>query len=88
MKLAKGFITQDVRGTQMMVAAGPAAKKFNGMVRANETAAFIINCLKKNTTEEKIIKAVLDEYDTTEEIAAEQVRKIIDQLRGIGAIDE
>ena len=50
MKLKTGFITHQVGKEQMMVAAGPAAKVFHGLVRSNETAAFIVNCLKKETT--------------------------------------
>ena len=46
MKLKEGFITHTLQGQQMMVAAGPAARLFRGVVRSNETAAFIIDCLK------------------------------------------
>lgn len=45
MKLKEGFITHQIQNTQMMVAAGEAAKHFHGLVRSNETAAFIVDCL-------------------------------------------
>ena len=49
MKLKSGFITHNVGKTQMMVATGSASSTFHGLVRSNETAAFIVNCLKKET---------------------------------------
>ena len=57
MKLKTGFITHTIGKEQMMVATGPAGKDFHGLVRSNETAAFIVDCLKKETTEEEIVAA-------------------------------
>ena len=87
MKLKEGFITHTLQGQQMMVAAGPAAKLFRGVVRSNETAAFIIDCLKEETTKQEITAKLCAEYDVSAERAAECVRKVLEQLRGIGAIE-
>ena len=40
MKLKKNFVTQDVGDSQVMVSTGRT--DFNGMVKSNKTAAFII----------------------------------------------
>lgn len=87
MKLKEGFITHTLQGQQMMVAAGPAAKLFRGVVRANETAAFIIDCLKAETTEHEIVRKLCEEYDVSNERASAGVRKVLEQLREIGAIE-
>lgn len=87
MKLKNGFITHRIQDTQMMVAAGEAAKHFNGLVRSNETAAFIINCLKNDTTEEDIVEKILSEYDVSREIAAKDVKVVLEKLYSIGAIE-
>lgn len=86
MKLKPGFITHNVGKEQMMVAAGPAAKHFHGLVRSNETAAFIVNCLKKETTEEAIVDAMLAQYDAPRETVAEDVHQVVEKLRKIGAL--
>lgn len=86
MKLKPGFITHNVGKEQMMVAAGPAAKQFHGLVRSNETAAFIVNCLKKETTEEAIVDAMLEQYDAPRETVAQDVHRVVEQLRQIGAL--
>ena len=87
MKLKKGFITHVLQGQQMMVASGPAAKTFRGIVRSNETAAFIIDCLKSETTEQAITARLCAEYDVSEERAAAGVHGVVNKLREIGAIE-
>lgn len=86
MKLKEGFVTRDMAGEQIMVATGAA--KFSGFVRANTTAAFIINCLKEETTQQQIVDAMLQTFDASKEQIEADVEKVLSQLRGIGAIDE
>ena len=87
MKLREGFITHTLQGQQMMVASGPAAKVFRGIVRSNETAAFIIDCLKTETTETAVTARLCAEYDVSAERAAAGVRTVVNKLREIGAIE-
>lgn len=86
MKLKEGFVTRDMGGEQIMVATGGA--DFSGIVRSNETAAFIINCLKEETTVEAIVEAMGKEYDAPAQTIAAGVEKVLTQLRSIGALDE
>lgn len=87
MRLKKGFITHTIQDTQMMVAAGEAAKSFHGMVRSNETAAFIVDCLKSETTEEEIVQSLLARYDVDEDTARRDVKGILRKLDSIGAVE-
>jgi hypothetical protein rflaF_17579 len=86
MKLKKGFITHNSDGEQILVATGNA--QFSGIVRSNDTAAFIVECLKKETTEKEIIKKMTEKYDASDKVISADVKKIIRTLRSIGAIDE
>ena len=86
MKLKDNFITQEIEDTQFLVAVGES--KFNGIVRSNRTAAFIVNCLKEETTKERIVNAMCAQYDAPKERIEIDVEKILDKLRGIGAIEE
>ena len=54
MKINKAFITHDDGGQKLLVSTG--ASKFSGLVRSNETAGFIIDCLENDTTEAEIMK--------------------------------
>ena len=85
MKLKDNFITHETDGEQIMVAAGGS---FAGMVRSNATAAFIVDCLKTETTEADILENMLAKYDGDAKVMAEDIKMIIGKLRTIGAIDE
>ena len=86
MKLNKQFVTKDIGNTQVMVAVGSAA--FSGVVRSNKTAAFVVDQLKEDTTKEKIVAAMLEKYEVTEERASADVDRILEKLRSIGALEE
>lgn len=85
MKLKENFVTQEMDGEQIMVAAGG---DFAGMVRSNATAAFIVDCLKTETTQEAILDAMCRKYDAPREVMAAGVNKVLGNLRKIGALDE
>lgn len=87
MKLKDGFHTHMAGDKQVM--AGVASTGFSGLVRSNATAAFIIDQLKEETTEEQIVQTMLARYENApEEQIRTDVRKVLDALRGIGAIAE
>ncbi|MCH5300391.1 MAG: PqqD family protein [Ruminococcus sp.] len=86
MKLKNGFITHEMGDQQVMVAAGDT--DFGGLVRSNKTAAFIVDCLKGETTKEKIVDAMVEKYDAPKDVIERNVEAILDKLRSIGALDE
>ena len=86
MKLKSGFITQTIEDTQFMVPVG--AEAFSGVVRSNKTAAFIVDCLKEETTEEAIVDAMAAKYNAPRKVIAADVKEILDILRRINALDE
>ena len=86
MKLKDGFVTHEMGGEQIMVATGAAS--FSGLVRSNATAAFIVECLKTETTREAVIDTMLKRYDAPGSVIAADVDMVISKLRSIGALDE
>jgi hypothetical protein len=86
MKLKNDFITQTIDETQFLIPVG--TESFNGIVRSNKTAAYIVDLLKEETTEEKIIDALCARYDASREVITTDVRKILDTLRSINALEE
>lgn len=88
MKLKEGFILHNVGNEHMMVATGDAGKSFNGLVRNNATANFILEQLMKETTEEQIVDAMMAKYDASREQIETDVQKVLEQLYAIGAIDD
>ena len=85
MKLKENFIIHETDGEQIMVAT---AGNFSGMVRSNATAAFIVNCLKTETTKEAILDAMYQKYEGSRDIMAADIDKVLNNLREIGALEE
>lgn len=88
MKLKKEFVMTAMGKEFILVPTGKLAERFHGVVRLNETAAFIVNALGTETSREKIVDALLAEYEVERDVADRQVGAVLDQLRQIGALTE
>ncbi len=86
MKLKSDFITQTIEDSQFLLSV--AGRHFNGIIRSNETAAFIVDQLKEETTEAAIVDALLREYDAEREAVEKDVARIIDLLRCNNILEE
>ena len=87
MKIKDSFVVHTVGNIQMMVDSDDSENKFDGLVRSNETAAFIISQLNEDKTEEDLVKSLLSEYDVDEKTAKESVKYVIDKLKSINALE-
>jgi hypothetical protein len=82
MQINKDFTIQKVGSSYVAVPVGETSKHFHGMVRLNETGAFLWKLMaEKDCTEEELVEALLAEYDVAREIAANDVHRIVEQLR-------
>lgn len=86
MKLKASFITHTLGDDRILVPVGDAG--FSGLVRSNPTAAFIIEQLRSDTTQEQIVDAMLQEYHAGRQQISQDVAAVIETLRSIGAIEE
>ena len=84
-KLKKEFVTRTVGGTQVAAADVSA---FGGMVRSDETAAFVAGCLERETTPEAVISALYAEGDAPIAVAAADVGRTLRVFRELGALEE
>ena len=85
MKLKDTYITHDSDGEQILL---DTSSSFAGLIRNNKTAAFIVECLKEDITEENIVEAMFEKYDTPKDVLARDVADVIEKLRKVGALDE
>lgn len=86
MKLKNEFIVHNVGDETLLVPTADAS--FHGLVQGNKTVDTILNCLKEDTTEEKILDSLKEKYDGDEEDMRADIADVIKRLREIGAIDE
>ena len=82
MQINKDFTIQRVGASYVAVPVGETSKTFHGMVRLNETGAFLWNLMVgADKTEEELVAALLDEYDVSREIAERDVHRVVELLR-------
>ena len=87
MKLNPKFLTHETRGEHYMIST--SGTRFSGIVKNNETAAFIVECLKSDTTENQIVDKLLSEYSGADRATVQKdVADILNKLRSIGALEE
>ena len=88
MKLIDDVVLSDVGTESVLVPVGAAGEKLRGIVRLNETAAFIVGKLQQETDAEAIIAALGKVYEGTREQFAASVEKTVAQLRELGFLKE
>ena len=82
MQIKKDFTIQKVGGSSYVaVAVGETSKTFHGMIRLNETGAFLWKLMaEKDCSEEELVDAMLAEYDAEREVVANDVHRIVESL--------
>ncbi len=86
MKLRKEFIIHHTEDESLLVPAGGAG--FAGLVKGNRTFGAILDLLRSDTSEAKILSALCERFDAPEAVIAADVKKALAELRAIGALDE
>ena len=86
MKLNKNFILHISDGETVLVPTGNV--RFSGIVRGNKTLGAVLQLLKDETTEEEIVAAMKARFDAPEDKIARDVKKALDGLRQIEALEE
>ena len=89
MKTKAGFMRRKLGTQEVVVAVGEASKQFSGIIRLNETGAFLWDLLASgNRTEAELVDAWLAEYDVSRELATADVAKFVATIRAEGMLDD
>ena len=87
MKLKDGFVSHELDGENIVI--NVKKDQFSGIIRTNETAAFIFDCLKQDTTIEEITNKLVNEYENAKyDEVYKDVEEVINKLREINALDD
>lgn len=87
MRIKQDFTIQKVGDSYIAVAVGETSKTFHGMVRLNETGAFLWNKMAEDTTLEALTDALLAEYEVDRETAAADIKRLVEQLDENGILE-
>ena len=81
MKINKEFILREIAGEYILVPIGDTPLSFNGLITVNDVGAFIWNNIEKTSSEEELLKLILDEYDVDKDSAKEDLAEFLGKLR-------
>lgn len=87
MKLKDGFVLGNIAGEHVVLPSGDNLD-LSVMTTLNDTGKFIWEQLETETTEEKIVDAILAEYDICREDAQKHVTVFVEKLRSYGFLEE
>lgn len=88
MKINEGFIRKNIAGSEIVLAVGAAADKFNGTITLNGSGTLLWSALEKGTDTESLVALILDTYNIDEATARADVLKFLGNLRKYGILDE
>ncbi len=87
MRIKKDFTIQKVGGSWIAVAVGETSKTFHGMVRLNETGAFLWKKMTEaDRTVDELVDALLAEYEVDRETATRDVENLVNRFRESGIL--
>lgn len=88
MKIKEDLMLRNILGDWIVVPMGERLLEFNGMMKMNESGAFIWRQLEADHTREDIIAALLEEYDIDETTAAAEVDTFMGALKKADILEE
>ena len=87
MKAKYGFEIMELDDEKVAVPVGNGAEQFRGVLKMNETAIAILKLLEQDTDEEKIVDAILQEYDGEKEQIAGYIHEFVEKLKAEGIVE-
>jgi len=86
MKLKDGLLINKIDDEYVLVDIGKVEPTFNGMIKLNETSKEIVDLLKVDTSEDKIVDALISKYQTPRKTIQKDVKEIINELKKVNLI--
>ena len=87
-RLKPFFEIAEVAGEYVCVPVGEQSETFGGIVTLSETAAFLLNNMKKHQSINDLSHALVQEYNIGESIALDEVNKAIKLFNDLGLIEQ
>lgn len=87
MKIKENFLLRQVADTWVVMPIGQEMLDFNGMLTLNESGALLWNALEQGVDREKLVDALLAEYDVSREVALADVDAFLGKLVSAGCLE-
>lgn len=80
MKIKEGYILRKIAGEDVVIPIGGNIANFNGVIRLNESAAFLWKKVQEEVDKEYLINSLIEEYEIDSELATNDVDSFINTL--------
>lgn len=87
MKIKKDFVLRKLAGGYVATAVGASAADFKGIIKLNETGAFIWRELEQGGDENTIADKLCGQYNIDKQTALDDTNQIIAKLKSAGVIE-
>ncbi|MGM9592824.1 MAG: PqqD family protein [Candidatus Onthomonas sp.] len=87
MRISRDYIIREIAGECVIVPTGEAAARFNGLITVNGVGAFLWHMLQEETDEDKLLQALLEEYETDEATAKADIAQFLRILEQNGILE-
>lgn len=87
MKRKQGVEILNIAGDYMAIPNGSGMASLEGAAILNEVAAFLLNRMKTDISEEDLLEGLLKEYAVDRDTAMRDLREILDSFEELGFID-
>lgn len=81
LKIADEFILKEIAGETLVVVSGAKSLTLNAMLKLNESGTLLFKALKKGTTQDALVKLLLEQYDVSLNQAQTDVEAFIALLQ-------
>lgn len=87
MKLKYDFAVREIAEDFVLVPLGAAALKLSGMITTNAVGAFLWEQLVSETTEEAMVKRLIEEFQVDAVTATNDVKEFVSQLQELDLVE-
>lgn len=87
MKIKKGFVTQKIGDTTIVVSTGELSREFHGMIELNQTGADIWNWFSEGLNQSEAAQKLAEKYEIDIEKAKADVAKLTEKMRSAGVFE-
>ena len=87
MKLKYDFAVREIAEDFVLVPLGAAALKLSGMITTNAVGAFLWEQLVSETTEEAMVKRLIEELQVDAVTATNDVKEFVSQLQELDLVE-
>lgn len=87
MKLKYDFAVREIAEDFVLVPLGAAALKLSGMITTNAVGAFLWEQLASETTEEAMVKRLIEEFQVDAVTATNDVKEFVSQLQELDLVE-